>query len=586
MERIRLINECALCDSPLKDVNNLVGGKSTWFAICINVNCMAISNAYFEPTDYQLDFLEDDNIIVGYFGGFGAGKTTSAGLKSALHAFDVAGGETLLGAATWTQMLKTNVKELAEIIPQPLVEAASVSLKPSSARFDLLLKNGHRIWATVFDDEGKLRSLNLTSAWMEEASETKQAIFYQLLTRLRSKAGVVYIRDEEGKIVTEEFVASNGKLRTKPKEGKPKYALTLSSNPDPGWIRTEVLYKTEVDKVKYYGNDKKIENQLRIDKTEKNPFISTYVVPTYANYHLPSTFIPVNTNGKSKDWIDRYINGSFSYAEGLVYPTWQKSIVEPFEIPDSWRRIISSDFGRVEATTHLLGAIDPENDILYLYGEYKKGNNTSFMDHIDGFWGLYSKVPRTSWMFAPIGDPAGQTKGQTDRRSWFDLYAEHGIFYIPSRTGKSSEYGISDGITLVNEYLEAGKLKIFSNMAETIDEIGNYRYKTVDLMSGDDFKKRDENPIAYKDHIMDALRGMVSMLPRDVGTKISEKQTLYKPRTTVWDSRDNDEHSDHPLHPNFWKPVVAEFGQSTEYMYDSIFQNDNTEISEEDLYGF
>lgn len=100
MERIRLIDECPLCGSDIKDAPNLIGGKSTWFALCTNTHCKTVMNAYFEPTDYQLDFLADNNMVTGYFGGYGAGKTASTGFKTAGHSFDVANGETLVGAAT------------------------------------------------------------------------------------------------------------------------------------------------------------------------------------------------------------------------------------------------------------------------------------------------------------------------------------------------------------------------------------------------------------------------------------------------------------------------------------------------------
>lgn len=588
MELQEFDKKCPVCKGEPKPAENLYGGISTWFVECSRPTCNTVWNALFEPIEYQLDYLASGAKITGYFGGFGAGKTSSAGFKVFLHNMIVTDGETLIGSSNWKQMLKTNVKEMLEIIPKVLVESAKIGLHPKSGVFDVTFRNGHRIWATVFDDEGKLRSLNLTGAWVEEASEVKLSIYNQILTRMRHRAGVIYEKNEAGETVYEDFVTSSGKLRTRPKQKGTNYLVALSSNPDPGWIRKEILYKTPVDKVHYYGNDPKIESQLKIKGDNKNQFIETVVVPTYANYHLHKDYIPTMIQGKSKDWVDRYVNGSFSYAEGLVYPSHSKHIVEPFEIPNEWMRLISTDFGRRHATAHIVGAIDPVSDTLYLYDEYKKGDNAPIIEHIDGFWSIYNQAPATSWLLPPIGDPAGKTKGQTETTSWFGLYAEHGINLIASRTGKSSLYGISEGITIVSDLFNQNKLKIFSTLVETIDEISNYRYKTTNVMEGEEEANKDENPIPYNDHIMDALRGLCSMLPRY--GQLSSTIPLYGKTKPIWDNFTGQNELD-PSHPDFWKPKKmtnddGQFYQGEHEAFDFSFSDPIDDISEGDIYDF
>lgn len=39
--------------------------------------------------------------------------------------------------------------------------------------------------------------------------------------------------------------------------------------------------------------------------------------------------------------------------------------------------------------------------------------------------------------------------------------------------------------------------------------------------------RKDERPVAYNDHLMDAFRGMVSMLPRDVTFNLASFQPTY-----------------------------------------------------------
>ena len=59
------------------------------------------------------------------------------------------------------------------------------------------LKNGHEIIVYSAADQQKLRSLNLTAFYIEEASGVSYEIFDQLMTRLRHPAGI--IRDKNGK---------------------------------------------------------------------------------------------------------------------------------------------------------------------------------------------------------------------------------------------------------------------------------------------------------------------------------------------------------------------------------------------------
>ncbi len=107
------------------------------------------------------------------------------------------------------------------------------------------------------------------------------------------------------------------------------------------------------------------------------------------------------------------------------------------------------------------------------------------------------------------------------------MYAEYDIHFIPSRTGKGAEMGISLGISQVEDYFNAGKLKYFSNLTFFKDEIKNYKYNSTSLMEVDDNKNKDEKPIGYKDHLMDALRGLVSMLPRNVTDDMRTFQPAY-----------------------------------------------------------
>jgi phage terminase large subunit len=112
----------------------------------------------YTPLPFQKAFHESATMIKGYFGGFGAGKTTSGGAEFIAHVMNVPNGLTLIGAATIAQMMQTCKKFIDDVLPVSFIE--STSRAPNNYYYHLI--NGHRILFKVLDDEGKIRSLNLT----------------------------------------------------------------------------------------------------------------------------------------------------------------------------------------------------------------------------------------------------------------------------------------------------------------------------------------------------------------------------------------------------------------------------------------
>lgn len=66
----------------------------------------------------------------------------------------------------------------------------------------------------------------------------------------------------------------------------------------------------------------------------------------------------------------RYRDGKWVIAEGAVYDEWNEAIhlIEPFEIPKSWRRFCSIDFGYNNPFVCQWWAVDPD-DHMYMYRE-------------------------------------------------------------------------------------------------------------------------------------------------------------------------------------------------------------------------
>jgi hypothetical protein len=180
-------------------------------------------------------------------------------------------GTSLIGAASLPQLEQTAKKDFMSMLHKSLIATYSIQKN----YIDLV--NGHRILFRPLDQEGKARSLNLCYVWIEEASEVSLDYIVQLQTRLRNHA-------------TEH------------------HKMILSTNPDLGHVRSEFLLKAD----KIVGSDR----PYYVPEEDKNANISVHIATTRKNTHLPPTYYGDTARGKPLWWVERYLNGSFDYAEG------------------------------------------------------------------------------------------------------------------------------------------------------------------------------------------------------------------------------------------------------------------------------
>lgn len=409
------------------------------------------------PLPHQDEFHKDTHKIKGYFGGYGSGKTTAGAWEVLQHVLNTPNGMTLIGAQTVPQLDQTAKKEFMEIVPDELIQDY---LKQKDI---LLMKNGHTVIFRPLDDEGKIRSLNLSCAWIEEASEVKYEIFVQLQTRLRNSA-------------------------TK------HHQLILSSNPDMNWIKTEVLLKA--DKIHnpqstYYQNPEHI-----------NKAIACHIAPTHLNPYLPEDFWETTAKGKPEWWKRRFLYGSFEHSEGQVYPMLGDCIIPSQPIPAHWERMFAADFGIHDPTVFLAAALDPKTGDVHFYQEHFESQK-SIPHHAKKMNEMLQVVPPGKIRFIK-GDPAGKRRSERDMRSIFDYYAEYNIFFTPGMNK------IEDGIMKAYSYFDLGRVKIHANCVNLIREGVNYKYPEEKLEAN---KNLGEKPVDKDNHTMDCMRYILAELP-------------------------------------------------------------------------
>ena len=370
-------------------------------------------------------------------------------------------GTSLVGTQTYPQLEESAKAQILEMIPDELI--ADMRKQENT----LILKNGHRILFRSFDDETKIRSLNLCFWWIEEGSTVDYSVFSQLQARLRNSATT-------------------------------RHRGLISTNPDINWIKTDFLLVSD----QIHGTNEVYHQE------EINPAFSTHIAPTHLNIYLPDDYIETVSANKPTWWKNRYINGSFTSAEGQVYPNIDEAVIPAFDI---WQRIKSegwyiytgADFGLRDPTVFLMVAIDPYEGMAYVFDEYVK-TDEAVPYHAKQMNTRLARIPHGLHR-RNVGDPSGKRKNQADNRSIFDHYREYGIFF------SEGDNRLDAGIFKVHAYLSNGRLKIFDTLTHTIWEHRNYRYKEPSL---DSQKNLDaDKPVDKDNHTVDTLRYIIQELP-------------------------------------------------------------------------
>ena len=450
--------KCKVCST-----GEYVTPEGKKYGICNICNSAII---HYKPLPHQQDYHKDTHTFKAIFGAYGSGKTTTATMELIRHALEVPNGLSAMLAPTMQMLQETSYATLMQYLPHTFIEHEV----RTRGKEEIILTNGHKILLLPSNSADKLRSLNLSGFYLEEASNAKYEVFTELTARTRNAA------------------ALSG--------GRNKLLGVICSNPDVGWVRTEILYKSD----KVFAADGRVYPR---DDEQYNPFMSTHLHSSYQNTYLDPDFQVRISRGKPDWWVARYIHGSFDYAEGLVYPTFGKWVVDPFIPPPHWKRLFSVDFGLRDPTVMLAAVVDPVDSILYIYDEYYQAE-ASVADNAKAMKKMVDAVAAGLIHKQIIADPSGVKRSGATRRSYFDHYAEYGLWFMEGNNN------IEAGIAKVFTYLSLGKLRIMSNCINTIKEGRSYKYRESELEQN---KNRGEKPIDANNHAMDALRYMIMELP-------------------------------------------------------------------------
>jgi len=483
----RDFTKCPTCGNatvPSKAINGL---ESKDWREC--VRCNTYINTYI-PLPHQSALHKDATRFLGNFGGFGTGKTTTSQHEVYKHIFLTPYGNTLVGANINPQYEQTIKRDIESNLPAAFVAKTNTQKQ----YYDLI--NGHRLMFRPFYDPDNLRSLNLSMFVMIEASEIKGETFHQIKTRLRNTAATIPQTDEEGNILYDIIPETGDQV---PKIAYDWRKGIIESNPDSGWIRNEVLLYS--GKITHHGN---VVDTYHIAEEDKDPNISTHVASSDCNKYLPPNWIDEISKNKPLWWISRFVYGSFKYAEGMVYPSAPNAIVETFDVPKHWKRIVAYDYGLSDNSVFIFGAVDERKGILYIYKEVVTNDKS-----IEELAALYhenvSDIPSGGMICQPIMDPKSMPKRDYNKKTLGDHFLDYGIYFKPGHIS------IDARIFRLNTYFESGKIKIMDCCKHSINELKEYKFKAEpDKPSG-----WSDKPVDKNNHCINAIEWITMELPAD-----------------------------------------------------------------------
>lgn len=482
----RVFDYCPRCRSALIPAVSISGLPSEYWLMCSNSSCNTYVNTYV-PQDHQRAFHEDGHLLTGNFGGYGSGKTLTSREEFYKHLFLTPNGSTLIGANVSSQYEQTIKKDIENDLPAEFVKASS-ALK---AYYDF--KNGHRVLFRPFDDVNKLRSYNLTSFVIVEASECKPEVLTQLKTRLRNTAAGLQALNQDGNPVFK-YTVNHQAIPVMEADWR---RGIIESNPDSGFIRTDVVMVA--DQIYKHGEVNDLFKQL---EDSKDPQISAHISTSAVNEYLPANFIATNSKGKSTWWIQKYLFGSFQYAAGLIYPNVINYVVGDADIPKHWRRVVAFDYGLADLSVFLFAAIDEENSKVVFYKEIAT-NDKSIAELAKLYFEGIKDIPSGGMFTAPIIDPKSGPQRDYNKKNLSDHFLDYGIAFQSGAINKDAR------IFRANTYIELGYVRIHQSCTTLINELRDYKFKT---------DRSDENVLTSKpkdgnDHAISAFEWILMKLP-------------------------------------------------------------------------
>lgn len=381
---------------------------------------MAVSLNYTPPGAQSMAFHQDNSFVRGLMGPVGSGKSSSCCIEIFYRALQQEPGPDKIRRSriaairntygelksttikTWCdwfdglQSIKWDTPIVSNIVIQDLGDGTGLDLEVMFIALDRP------------EDVGKLRSLELTGAWMNEASELEKTVLDMCTQR----------------------VGRYPSLR----HGGPTYQyIIMDTNPcdDDHWY-----YKlAEEDKPDTFAFFKQPGALYKVmDKND--PAYLTYkpnpLGENIKNLKKGYDYYYQQLPGKTDDYINVFVLGQYGTTMNgkPVYPEWNDKhhiSDKPLEAIRGYPIVLGFDFGLTPAC--IIGQMSPRGQVLIL---------DELVSEDMGIRQFYSDVvlPHLNHKYAnftidAVGDPAGVNRSQTDEKTCFEELRNLGLVCEP-----------------------------------------------------------------------------------------------------------------------------------------------------------
>lgn len=206
--------------------------------------------------------------------------------------------------------------------------------------------------------------------------------------------------------------------------------------------------------------------------------------------------------------------GDWNIFEGQYFTEFRydRHVIEPFEIPASWRKYRTVDYG-LDRLACLWIAVSPDGKF-FLYRELCKSN----MRISDAAEEICKHTPIGEEIYATLAPPDLWSRSQESGRSKATLFAEYGINF--TKTANDRETGWLSVKELLREENGSPRLRIFSHCEEII--------RCLPALQVDKIRPTDcANEPHEITHAPDALRGFAIFYARPRSEERAFSRTVW-----------------------------------------------------------
>ncbi|MCP4169342.1 MAG: hypothetical protein GY758_01060 [Fuerstiella sp.] len=337
-------------------------------------------------------FMQDDKFIRGIMGPVGSGKSVGCcfALHAGLRAFEAAGLP-----SRWV-VVRNTYRELEDTTLRTWNQwfGNLGTWMQRSMTQTIRLKMQHEIMFRALDrpqDVGKLLSLEVSGAWLNEVREIPRAIYDMVQTRI----GRYPIRQSYGDDI-------------------PPFSLLMDSNPmdDFHWYY-RLAEELRPDNAAFYRQPGGLSNDAE------------------NTHNLPPEYYANIAKGKDEAWVKVYVDGEYGFAvDGKpVWPGFKDSLhvaSEPLT-PDDSPVLVGMDFGLTPAAVFMQQTAT---------GQYRVLSELVTEDTAADEFGTLVKAHLGSEYHGCAvsywGDPAGSQRAQSDKSTPFKVLKAEGIDCRPA----------------------------------------------------------------------------------------------------------------------------------------------------------